>query len=117
MSVLALLLAEEAAKEAAKDGAAPGPFGNPLLLMAIMFIFMITMFWLPQRKAKKEAEAMMNTLKPGTKIVTTSGIIGTIVKVKENNEDEVTIRSDDTKLRITKSSIARVVGQDDEAKA
>jgi preprotein translocase subunit YajC len=50
------------------------------------------------------------------KVVTAAGIIGTIVSVKEGS-DEVTIRSEDTKFRILRATITRVLGEETEAKA
>ena len=75
--------------------------------MAIIFLFV-----LPGRRQRKEQAAMLAALKPGAKVVTSSGIIGVVVKVKEV-EDEVTLRSDDTKIKVLKSSVARVLSTDE----
>ena len=56
----------------------------------------------------------MNNLKPGTKVITASGIVGIIVKAKDG-EDELTVKSEDTKLRILRSSIVRVMGSEEVA--
>jgi preprotein translocase subunit YajC len=113
MQLLASLFADDAPKP---DPAAGGPLGNPMFLMVVFVLFMVTMFWLPQRRQKKEQEAMLAALKPGAKVVTASGIIGTVIKLKEG-EDEVSLRSDDTKLKVLRSSIVRVLGMDEEPKA
>ena len=55
---------------------------------------------------------MMSTIKRGAKVVTSAGIIGTVVTVKDT-EDEVTLRSEDARIKVLKSSIARVLGQDE----
>src|SRR5579883_2209043 len=65
-----------------------------------------------QRRQKREQQQLLANVKRGTKIVTTSGIIGTVVSVKET-EDELTLRSEDAKLKVLKSSVARVLGQDE----
>jgi preprotein translocase subunit YajC len=114
MSLLALLFAEEETKKA--DQPPPGgPFGNPMFLFVMMGLFLFTMFWLPQRKQKKEQAAMMASLKRGSKVVTASGIIGTIASIKDGDE-EVVIRSEDAKIKITRTSIVRVLGMEEEAK-
>ena len=50
--------------------------------------------------------------KRGAKVVTNAGIIGTVVGAKDG-EEEITIRSEDTKLRILRSAVVRVVGTDE----
>ena len=48
---------------------------------------------------------MLKTLKPGDKIVTTSGIIGVVLTIKDKT---VSLRSADTKLEVLKSAVAEV---------
>ena len=57
-----------------------------------------------QKKAKELAQ-LLGSLKSGDKIVTTSGIIGVVLTVKDKT---VTIRSADTKLEITKGAVAEI---------
>ena len=73
-----------------------------LLVMVFLYFAMIA----PQRKRAKQHEEMLKTLKAGDRVATSSGIIGTIVSVKERS---VSLRSDDSKLEVLKSSIAEVV--------
>jgi preprotein translocase subunit YajC len=76
---------------------------------------MFTMLWLPSRRQRKEQAAMLAAIKPGTKVVTAAGIIGSIVSIKDG-EDEIVIKSADAKLKVTKASIVRVLGAEDETK-
>jgi preprotein translocase subunit YajC len=69
----------------------------------------------PQSKKAKELAAKMNTLKPGDKIVTSSGIVGTVVAVKDRT---VSMRSADTKLEVLKSAVSEITeraGESDKA--
>jgi preprotein translocase subunit YajC len=84
----------------------------PLILIAVVFYFLI---FLPGRREKQRQQAMITAVKKNDKIVTNAGIIGTIVNMEEGG-DEVTIRSDETKLRILKSSIFRVLTAKEPAK-
>jgi preprotein translocase subunit YajC len=59
----------------------------------------------PQQKRAKEHAALLKAVKAGDKIVSTSGILGVVLSVKEKT---VTIRSADTKLEITKAAIAEI---------
>ena len=74
----------------------------PLVLMVFVFYFV---FIRPQQKKAKEQENLLKGIKPGDKIITSSGIIGVVLSVKEKS---VSIRSADTKLEILKSSVAQL---------
>lgn len=92
---------------------APSPFTTlvPLILLFVIFYFILIR---PQQKKAKEQAAMLKTVKSGDKIVTSSGIIATVVTVKE---DSVSIRSADAKLEIIKSAIAEIRERSGEASA
>jgi preprotein translocase subunit YajC len=49
---------------------------------------------------------MVKTLKPGDKVLTSGGVLGVVVSVKERS---VSIRSAETKLEIVKSAVTEVV--------
>jgi preprotein translocase subunit YajC len=91
-------------------------FLRPEVLMVLMGLFFVTVI-LPQgRRQRKEQEQLLATLKPGTKVVTQGGIVGTVVSVKDG-EDEVTLRSADAKLKVLKSSVLRVLGEESVSEA
>jgi preprotein translocase subunit YajC len=71
-------------------------------LLGVMFYFVL---FRPQQKKAREQAEMLKGIKTGDKIVTNSGILATVVTVKE---DSVTIRSADAKLEITKGAIAEI---------
>jgi preprotein translocase subunit YajC len=60
----------------------------------------------PQQKRAREQADMLKSIKSGDKIVTTGGVLGTVITVKDKS---VSIRSADSKMEITKSAIAEVV--------
>jgi preprotein translocase subunit YajC len=74
----------------------------PLVLMLFVFYFI---FIRPQQRKAKEHDVLMKTLRTGDKILTTSGILGTVVGVKEKS---LSIRSADTKLEILKSAVSEI---------
>jgi len=87
---------------------APDQTGAQIKFLGMMAVFVIIMWVLmiaPQRKKAKQLEAMLKTLKTGDKIVTTSGIIGVVISIKERS---VSLRSADTKLEVLKSAVAEV---------
>src|SRR5687767_11977578 len=82
----------------------PGQPAPPFYMQMFPFILMIVVFYFilirPQQKKAKQHAELLKQVKPGDKILTSSGIMGTIVTVKERS---VSIRSADTKLEILKS--------------
>ena len=74
-------------------------------LMVFMGLAMYFLMFRPQQKKAREHAQLLKTLKNGDRIVTTSGILGTVIGIKDKS---VSLRSADTKLEILKSSIAEV---------
>ncbi len=74
----------------------------PLAAMIVIFYFLIIR---PEKKRSKKMKEMLNNLEVADEVVTTGGIIGRVVSVKE---DTVLIEtgSDRTKIRVLKASIA-----------
>ncbi|MHB1306170.1 MAG: preprotein translocase subunit YajC [Limisphaerales bacterium] len=83
-----------------------GPMGM-FAIMGVMFYFAL---WRPQQKKAKEHEALVKSLKPKDEIVTNSGIVGVIVSVKDKT---ITLRSEDSKVEVLRSSVADVVKRAD----
>ena len=128
MIALMLLLAQQSLRAA--DAAAPGPQGPTTLVrnpaadgiksMLLMGVFVVGMWFLliaPQRKKAKELAATLQTLKAGDRIVTSSGILGVVLNIKDKT---LSIRSAETKLEILKSSVLEVLergGEPSESKS
>ena len=107
------LIAEDPAPAAPAGKPAESPFwANPLFMIAIFGLFFLVVMLPAQRRKAREAKQMVEKLKPGAKIITSSGIVGVIVKFKENSADEVVIRTEDTKLCVLKATITRIVGEE-----
>ena len=74
----------------------------PLFLMVFVFYFV---FIRPQQRKAKQHDTMMKAIRSGDKVVTSSGIVGIVVSVKERT---VAIRSADTKLEVLKSAVTEI---------
>ncbi|HXJ60018.1 MAG TPA: preprotein translocase subunit YajC [Verrucomicrobiae bacterium] len=103
-------------------GAAPGgdqPGGMfqsvwgafPFLLLIFAFYFAILR---PQQRRQKQLDQMVKSLRAGDRVTTTSGIIGTVVTVKDKS---VSIRSADTKLEVLKTAISEITAREGEPAA
>ena len=67
------------------DTSAIAQFVPLILIFAIMYFLLIR----PQQKKMKEHQNMVAALRRGDQVVTQGGLIGKVVKVKEDNELEV----------------------------
>ena len=86
------------------------PGGSSLLGLApLLFIFAIFYFLLilPQQRKQKKWQAMLSELKTGDKVVTSGGLRGTIISLKD---DAVTLRvpPDNLKLEVSRGSVVSV---------
>lgn len=83
------------------------PAVNPLInLFPLIFIFIIFYFLLirPQKMKEKEHQRLLKNLNRNDEVVTSSGIHGTIVNLKDKT---LTLRIDDNvKIEIDKNCIA-----------
>jgi len=77
----------------------------PLVIMLGIFYFLLIA---PMRKRQKQQEQMIAALKSGDRVITSGGICGTIVGIKD---DRITLRiADQVKIEITKSSVSGLDG-------
>jgi preprotein translocase subunit YajC len=106
-----LLLAQQTTQEQA-----PGWSQFIIFLpIAVLFYFMLVR---PAQRQEKERTAMVSSLKKNDRVLTSSGIYGTVLSIKDN-EDEVALKIDENspvRLRVTKSSIVRKLTAADEEK-
>ena len=92
----------------AANGAAEGVTAGRGIMSFLPFILIIVVLWflmiMPQRKRQKETKKMLEELSPKDKVVTIGGIIGTVVKVK--NDSIVLKLGKETEMEIRKNAIA-----------
>ena len=103
-----LLLFQNEAATDGEGGAPPKGLFDSFLFPAIA-IFAIFYFVLirPEKKKQQERQNLLESLKKGTKVMTTSGLYGTIAQVKD---DVVTLQvADGVRLRFNKAAIQDVM--------
>jgi preprotein translocase subunit YajC len=106
MSVLFLLLQASSGGPASMIGGV-----LPIVLMVAIFYFLVFM---PMRKQQKRQKDMVATLQNGQTVLTSGGIIGTIVAV---NDDTLILRikPDNLKLQVSRSAVTSVLGDEQTA--
>ena len=84
-----------------------------ILIFGIMYFLLIR----PQQKKLKDHQRMVEALRRGDQIITQGGIMGKVVKVKDDsNEVEVEIASG-VNVRVVRSTIATVLNKTEPAKS
>ena len=81
-----------------------------MLFTLVPFVLIFVIFWLllirPQMKKQKEHQKLLAALKKGDRVVTSSGMFGTIASFNEEKNIVVLKVSEDIKLEFLRSSIA-----------
>ena len=73
----------------------------PLILIIVIFYFLMIM---PAQRRQKKVNEMLRNLKNGDKVITSSGIYGTIVGLED---DALQLRiADQVKIKISRSAVA-----------
>ncbi len=75
----------------------------PLILMFVIFWFLLIR---PQQKRAKAHKQMLSELKRGDPVVTSSGIIGRILEI---DDEQVLLESGDSKLRISRAAVGGLI--------
>lgn len=82
-----------------------------ILIFAIMYFLLIR----PQQRKVKEHQAMVAALRRGDQVVTQGGVVGKVVKVKDDGEIEVEI-AEGVKVRVIQQTIQTVLSKTEPAK-
>lgn len=96
------------APSASQPGTQPNATGQMVQMLGMMAIMGFMFYFVlirPQQKKAKEHALLLKTVKNGDKVVTSSGIVGTVVNVKD---PIVSIRSSDSKLDVLITSVTEI---------
>jgi preprotein translocase subunit YajC len=87
-----------------------GGSGLSVLLFQVALIFGIFYFLIirPQRRQQQRHKELLAALQKGDHVITSGGIVGEVLHLKEN---EITIRSGESKLVVLRQNIANVVNR------
>ena len=116
--IASLVFAAEGGGQGAPPGGGGGGGGGSTLMFFMPFIIIMVLFYLllmrPQKREQQKRQQMLSAIKKNDRVVTIGGIHGVVTNVRPE-ADEVTLKVDEasnTKLRMTLSSVARVVGDE-----
>ena len=82
-----------------------------LIMMLLIFAVMYFLIFRPQARKQKQQKLMLENVKKGDKIITTGGIHGTVVGVKDKT---LLVKiAENVKIELNRSSIAMTLSSDD----
>ena len=87
----------------------PSPLGF-IVPMGLVIVMMYFLMIRPQQQTAKRQAKLLSALKAGDRVITSSGIVGVVITVKDKAvPPSVSLRTADTKLEVTKASVAEIL--------
>ena len=88
-----------------QGGAGLGVFVIQIAAFIAIFYFLLIR---PQRQQQKKHQELLSSLQRGDQIVTSGGVVGEVIHIKD---DQVTIKSGESRLVITRASVANITAR------
>ncbi len=90
------------------------PSGSILGFLPILLIFGIFYFllFLPMQRQKKKQQSMLSSLKNGDTVLTSGGIVGTIISIGDDDTMVLRVKPDNIKLQVARSAVSNQVTGD-----
>jgi len=88
-----------------------------IVMMVSIFAIFYFLLIMPQQRKQKKWQEMLRQVKPGDKVITSGGLTGVVLSVKDRDdkEDVVILRvpPDNIKLAVARSSIVTLTTQEE----
>ena len=78
----------------------------PIILIFGIFYFLL---FLPMQRQKKNQQKMLKSLQNGNTVLTSGGIVGTIVSIGEDDTLVLRVKPDNIKLQVARSAVSNLV--------
>jgi preprotein translocase subunit YajC len=111
------MFVSEALAQTAGTAAPASPLGDIGFFVPLILVFIVMWFFMirPQQKKQKAHQAMIRAAKRGDRIVTSGGIVGTITKANDADNDVEVEIAKDVKIRVMRHAISDIVNRNPEA--
>jgi preprotein translocase subunit YajC len=89
----------------------PGASSQLGMMLPILLIFGIFYFllFLPMQRQKKQQQKMLAGLQNGNTVVTSGGIVGTIVSIEGDDTLILRVKPDNVKIQVSRGSVSSLV--------
>lgn len=92
------------------------PLQNPLVPIILMVVIFYLVLFLPMRRKQRKLEEMLRNLKNGDRVLTTGGIVGTLIAAGDDNTVTLRIKPDNVKLQFSRSAVTALINEPEEKK-
>jgi preprotein translocase subunit YajC len=92
--------------------AGAGAQGNPylqLLPLLLLFAVFYLLIFMPMQRQKKNQKQMLAGLQNGNIVLTSGGIVGTIVAIEPDDTLVLRVKPDNVKIQVARSAVSSVV--------
>jgi len=100
--VLSLLL------QSAQPASPLGSIGTFLPILLIFGIFYFLLF-MPMQRQKKKQQQMLTSLQNGNVVLTSGGIVGTVVAIESDDTLILRVKPDNVKIQVARSAVSSLV--------
>ncbi|MGH9721014.1 MAG: preprotein translocase subunit YajC [Bryobacteraceae bacterium] len=90
------------------------PGASPLSFLPIIAIFAIFYFLLfrPMQRQKKQQQKMLRELQTGNVVLTTGGIVGSIVSIGDDETVVLRVKPDNIKIQVSRQAVSNLVSKE-----
>jgi len=78
----------------------------PILLIFAIFYFLL---FLPMQRQKKQQQKMLRELQNGNVVLTSGGLVGTIVAIGDDDTVVLRVKPDNVKLQVARSAVSNLI--------
>ena len=78
----------------------------PMVLIGGIFYFLLIM---PMQRQRKQQQKMLSSLQNGNIVVTSGGIVGTIIAIDNDDTLVLRVKPDNVKLQVARSAVSSLV--------
>jgi preprotein translocase subunit YajC len=86
--------------------------GNPILqLLPLLLLFAVfyLLIFMPMQRQKKNQKLMLASLENGNTVLTSGGIVGTIVAIDSDDTLVIRVKPDNVKITVARTAVSSVV--------
>jgi len=90
------------------------PSTSPLSFLPIVLIFAIFYFllFLPMQRQKKQTQKMLTELQNGNVVITSGGIVGSIIAIGDDDTLVLRVKPDNIKIQVARSAVSSLVSKE-----
>ena len=92
-----------------QSSASPGSSALGFLPILLIFGIFYFLLFLPMQRQKKQQAKMLASLENGQVVVTSGGIVGTIVSIGDDDTLVLRVKPDNLKLQVSRSAVSSLV--------